>query len=123
VANVERHNAGSATLEQHVGEPAGGGADVETLASSDINVERIERMGELEAATSDVRMIRCDQLDVNVRVDRGTCLARGLAADEDLPGKNQCPCTFTRRREAAFDDELVEAGLGHQWGNLHPLSG
>src|SRR2546427_3884372 len=58
VADVERDHAQRAALDEGVGETAGRGADVERLASLDLNAKRVERMSELDASTADVRMVR-----------------------------------------------------------------
>ena len=78
VADVERDDADGAALEQDVGEAAGGGADVERLASVHGDGKRIERVRELEAAAADVRMIGRNQRDVRQGVDlhaRPSCAA------------------------------------------------
>jgi hypothetical protein len=51
----------------------------------------IEGVRELQAAAADVGMIRRDQLDVRVGVDRGPGLGRRLPGDEDLVRKDQRP--------------------------------
>ena len=64
MTDVERDDPRRAAFEQDVGEAAGGGADVERLASLDGNAEGVERMRELEAAAPDVRMVWRDQYDL-----------------------------------------------------------
>ena len=61
VADVERDDARGAALQQHVGEAAGRGADVERLAPVDGDAEGVERVRELEPAAADVRMIGREQ--------------------------------------------------------------
>ena len=70
VTDVERDDARRAAFEQDVGKAAGGGADIERLASLDGNAEGVERVRELDAAAPDVRMVRSDQSDLGGRVDR-----------------------------------------------------
>ena len=60
VADVERDHPRRAALEQHVGEPAGRGADVERIETGDVDPERVERVGELVPAAGDVRRRRLD---------------------------------------------------------------
>ena len=57
VADVERDHVARAAVEQHVGEAAGRGADVERDAARDVEVKRVERVGELEPAAADPGMI------------------------------------------------------------------
>ena len=49
VADVERDHARRAALQQHVGEPARRGADVEAVEPGRIDAERVERVRELRA--------------------------------------------------------------------------
>ena len=53
VADVERDHAGGAVLEQAVGEPARGGADVDRVPAVELDREQLERVGELLAAARD----------------------------------------------------------------------
>src|SRR5579862_938823 len=55
VADVDRNHAGSAALQEHVGETAGGGADVEAVEARRVQAEGVERVRELLAAARDVR--------------------------------------------------------------------
>ena len=61
VADVERDDARGAALQQHVGEAAGRGADVERLAAGDGDAEGVERVRELQAAAADVGVVRREQ--------------------------------------------------------------
>ena len=75
----------------------------------DGDAEGVERVRELDAAAPDVRMVGRDQRDVGGRVDRRAGLGCGLPVDADLAGEDQRARPLARRREAAFDDELVQA--------------
>ena len=66
VAHVERDHLARAALQQHVGEAAGGRADVERERAGDVDAERVERVRELQPAAADVRMIRHAQRDVGI---------------------------------------------------------
>jgi hypothetical protein len=109
VTDVERDDARRAAFEQDVGEAAGGGADVERLASLDGNAEGVERVRELDAAAPDVRMVWRDQRDLGGRVDLRAGFGLRAPVDADLSGKDQRARPLARRRQATFDDELVQA--------------
>ena len=113
VADVERHDAHGAALQQHVGEAARRCADVQALASADLDVKRIERMRELEAAATGIRVIRRQERDGRLIVDRSAGLGGGSIVDGDLSGQDQCARTFARRSESAFDDELIQTDARH----------
>ncbi len=57
VADVESNHTGRAASEQHVGESARRCADVERLPSVDRDAESVDRVRELDAAASDIRMV------------------------------------------------------------------
>ena len=57
MADVERDDAACATLQEHVGESTGRGANVERIPSIGRNVERVERVGEFQTAAPDVRVV------------------------------------------------------------------
>ena len=75
VAHVERDHARRAALQQHVGEPAGGGADVERVEPGDVDPERVEGVRELVPGARDVRR-RLAHRERRVLVDllAGACL-------------------------------------------------
>ena len=50
VADVHRDHAGNAVLEQAVREAAGGRTDVDRIATVELDLELLERVGELLAA-------------------------------------------------------------------------
>ena len=103
VADVERDDAARAALEQHVGEPAGRGADVERLAAVDGDAECVERMRQLDAAAADVRMVRLLERDRRRHPATGVPgFLRGLAVDQHDAGQNQRARTLARRRQAAL---------------------
>src|SRR5438477_10678592 len=54
VTDVERDHVRGSALEQDVGEPAGGGADVETVPPGRVDRERLERVRELDPPARDV---------------------------------------------------------------------
>ena len=114
VADVERNDANSTALQQDVSEATRRCADVQALAPSDLDVKGVERVRELQAAAPGIGVIRRQESDCRLIVDRGAGLGGGSIVDGDLPGEDQCARTFARRRESAFDDELIETDARHQ---------
>ena len=93
MADVERDHARRAALQQHVGEAAGRGADVERLTRPSTSMrEGVERMRELEPAAADVRMIRLQ------RASRSLSAATAVPAlDDDLPSTWTWPARISAR--------------------------
>ena len=56
-------------------------------------------------------MIRRDELDARVGGDRRAGFRDDLAVDGHLAGEDQRAGALTRRREAAIDDEHIQANL------------
>ena len=109
VADVERDDPRGAALEQDVGEAAGGGADVERLAS-------VDRNPNVSSACASLRPPRptygWSGAMSATSADGSICvpgLRVRLPVDADLAGEDQRARPLARRREAPFDDELIEA--------------
>ncbi len=92
VADVERDDALGAAPEQHVGEAAGGRADVERAATAWIDGERIERVRELHAAAADVGVIGHGKL-----VTRASSATGAPAFDTTWPSTDTCPARISAR--------------------------
>ena len=111
VADVERDHPRGAALQQHVGEAAGRGADVEAVEPGDVEAERVERIRELVSGARDVRRRR---LDLERRVV-GELLA-GLRVPGHEPGHDERLRLGARLGEPALDEQHVEpllhAGTG-----------
>ena len=69
VPDVEGDDLPRAALQQHVGEAASRRADVERVPAGDVDAERLERVGQLQAAAADIRMIRRRQGDLGILGD------------------------------------------------------
>ena len=108
VADVERDDPRRAASEKHVGESAGGRTDVERLSPVDTDVKCVERVGELHPAAADVRVIGCGEADVGVGIHLRARFRLGLSVDADLSGQDQRARPLARRREAAFDNQLIQ---------------
>ena len=55
-------------------------------------------------------------------VDGGARLGGGTIVDGHLPGEDQRTRPLARRRQATFDDELIETDAGHGGSGLIELS-
>src|ERR1035437_1130714 len=114
VADVERDDAGGSSLQQHVGEAAGRGADIEGAAAGGIHGEGLERVRELDAAAADVRMVGHGELDAGIRGGGRAGLRDDLAVYPHLAGEDERTGAFTRRRQPAIEDKCVETGCFRQ---------
>ena len=90
--------------------------DVQADQARGIDLERVERGGELVAAAADVRLALRDRDGRVAGSSRSPGLqvrARGVAlAHPDLAGEDQCLGPRPRLGEAALDEELVQALSG-----------
>src|SRR5215468_12217358 len=108
MADVDRVDAPRAAREQHLGEAAGRGADIEADAAARIEFEMIERGRELHAAARHPRVSRHG-------VQR--CIDRDLVrrpADQDViggdeAGRNRSLRLGTAREQAALDQQAIGA--------------
>ena len=114
VPDVERDHARGAVLQQDVGEAAGGRADVERRDALDAHLKCFERMRELDAAAADPRMIGLAHVDVGGLVDERAGLRHAHAVDVDVARQQHGPRSFSRLRESAGDEQLIESDPGHQ---------
>src|SRR5262245_21790184 len=115
VSHVEGDHFACASLQPHVGEPTGRCADVKRTPTLDADAELVERVGELDPAATDVRMIGCEKVDTTGTIYRGTGLRNDAPVDRHLAGENHRAGPLARSRQTLFDHEDVEAffGLGH----------
>ena len=121
--HVESIDTRRAALQQHVGEAAGRGPDVEADEPVRIDSERVEGGRELVAAAADVRVALLD-LERREGVDE----IAGLAVrSRPVPGPDAHPAgeqeglgPRTRRGQPTVDEKLVEAdAAGSRDGRAH----
>ena len=108
VADVERDHARRAPAEEDVGEAAGRGADVERKTAGHVDPEPVERVRELDAAASDIRMIRLDQRQIRVRINRRAGFGHDFAIHADETSEDQRARAFARRHQAPRDQRRIE---------------
>ena len=95
-----------AALEEHVGEAAGRGAEVEAVEPGRVDAERVERVRELLPGARDVRRRALD-LERRRLVD----LLAGLRVPGHEPGHHERLRLRPALGEATLDEEHVEALL------------
>ena len=110
-ADVERIHARRATLQQHVGEPAGRRPDVEAHETGRIDPEGVQAGGELVATAADVGLGGVD-LDARRRVDQVAGLAivpGGIALPHpDLARQHEGLGATPRLDQPALHEQLIE---------------
>src|SRR5262245_4895160 len=108
--DINRDDAGRASLQQTIGKPAGRCADVEADSVSRFDLEMVERSDQFQTATADKRRRLPDhQLDVNRNHMSG--LVQSLLTAEDLPRKNQRLRLCASVRQPTRHEQLVQALL------------
>ena len=111
VPDVQGNDMARPALEEHIGEAAGGGANVEGHCAGGVDTERVERLHQLQSTATDPGMVGTDHADLGVHVHHGPRLLRAVPTDVDLPGENQGASLL-----AGLDQPLV-----HQQGvEAHP---
>ena len=122
--NVDRVDPGSVPLEQHVTEAPRRRSGIEADETGRIDPERVEGRGELVAPAADVR-IALDEPDREIGIDQvaGLPIEPGAVAGPgpDLAREDQSLRPGAAVRQAALDDELVEAlAAATSVGVAHP---
>jgi hypothetical protein len=110
-ANVHGKNLCRAMLQQTIGEPAGGRAQVERGHSGDIQLKMAQGVFQFVAAAADVFFVRVQGEPV-IGFDGVTGFVAGLGVDTDFSSKNGAFGAFAAFTEAAFNQSLVEACHG-----------
>ena len=97
--------------QQHLGEAAGGGADIEADAAARIEAEMIERGGELHPAARDVRMRR-RRAQRGIDRDLLRRLAHRRVVGGDQPGRDRGLRLGAAVEQAALDQQAIGALAG-----------
>ena len=103
MANVHGVHSRRAVLQQTIGEPAGGRADVEAVEPTRVDAEAVEAVGELLAAPRDVGRQRLDR-----QLRRLVDLLSRLLEPRHEAGHHERLGLRTRLRETPFHEEDVD---------------
>jgi len=98
-------------LQQAVGEPSGGSADIEADLAADIDVPMLQGFLQFESAPADVLQILAQQANLRVRLDGCSCLLYFLAIDQNLAREDQRLRPLARCGDTAFEKKFVEPNL------------
>src|SRR5579872_3825312 len=108
-ADIDRMHAGGAMRQQHVGEAAGRGADIERGAARRVEAEMIECKGELQPAARYPRMVAAGERERRVLIERSAALVDAPACGADQAGENQGLRLGPAFGEPLLDQQLVGA--------------
>src|SRR5262249_2202498 len=117
VADVEPDHARCTALEEDVREAARRGADVDAVEAGRVDAETVEPVRELLSAARDVRRRGLD-LELGALVH----LLAGLVVTVDEAGEHERLGLRARLREAALDEQDVEAFLHRSRYPVSPRS-
>src|SRR3954447_9370244 len=104
--DVERDHSRSAALQEDVGEAAGGRADVEAVETGGVDVQTVEAVRELLAATGDVL-----RAAVHAQLGAFVDLLAGLVVARDAAGHDERLRLRARFRQTTLDERNVDAFL------------
>ncbi len=108
VPDIDGIDASRAALQQHVGEAAGRGADVEGDGTGGVDAEMVERMGELDAAARHPGMIAPAQFERRFGGDADARLVEPAIAAPHRAGENQRLRLGAAVGKAALDQERIK---------------
>ena len=95
ITRIYRDHAGGAMLQQAIGEPAGGSADIETDLILDIDLPVFEGALQFESATADVFQIFAEQADCGFRFHLRAGFFELLVVDQNFPRENESLGAFS----------------------------
>lgn len=101
VTHVDGDDVGGASLEETVGEAPGRSAEIEASQGADVDAEVVERAGELDAPSRDVRVIGRAEVDDRVVRDERARLVDPLPGHADVAREHQRLGARSRRGEAS----------------------
>ena len=111
-ASVDSGYVGGSALQKTVSKATGGGADVETGSTSDVDFPVVERGLKFETASADEGHVVAEEADGGVGRDGSTGLVDFLFVDEDAAGKDEGASTFAALYQAPVNKEDVDADFG-----------
>ena len=111
-AHIDGDDGDSATLQEAIGEAAGGGANVEAAEAVRLDAEGVEGGFELAAAAADVGL-DLGEVERRAFVEHGGGFHEGERSAAGAPGHDQPPGGLARLGEAPVDEQLVGANASH----------
>ena len=94
-----------AALQQAVGKAAGGGADVETDSTGDVDLPVVEGGLKLESAAADVGHVVAEETDSGIRCDGSARFVDFLFVDEHATGKDKGTGALAALHQASVDEQ------------------
>ncbi len=116
---IDREHARRAPTEEDIGEPAGRTADVHRGGAHGIEPEVIERMGKLDPAARNPRVVAPADFDRGTGGEQLAGLGDLALARKDQPGQDQSLGAGAAFGQPALGHELVGADLGGFGGIDH----
>ena len=110
-ADINGVNPDCAARQQHVGETAGRGADIERERAAGIGGEMVEREGKLQPAARYPGMVAAGERERGVLVERCAGLVDPAASGTDEAGQDQRLRLGPAFREPLLDQQLVGPAL------------
>ncbi len=111
-ADIDSEDRDRAMLEEAIGEPSCGRAEVQAGEPGDIDGEVGEGVFELEAAATDV-LFAFDELDRCLGVEEGGGFDEGLSADAGTAGHDQAAGALAGIGETTLNEEDIGSDTRH----------
>ena len=112
-AGIDRIDTGGAAAEQHIGEAAGGGADIDGDRASHVPAEMGKTVIELDAAARHPGMVTPLHLQRRIRGQRVAGLGDLAVTGKHQAGHHQRLRAGTAFNQPAFHQQLIDARLHH----------
>ncbi len=113
MANIDRPHFFCSMPEQTIGEPAGGGTEVEAYFARGVDTEFLQGVFKLYSATGNVRVVFSFNCDYGVvRNHRSGFICR-LIANHDLAGHDKGLSLLTALGKASFSKKYVQPLFRH----------
>src|ERR1035438_2046729 len=111
ITGVDRNHLRGAMLQHAVAESAGGGADVKTHLTVEIDPPVLQSFLKFEAAPADVTQIVAEQAKRRGGVDGSPGFVNLLLVDQSFAGEIARWRAFARGRQATLHQQFVETRL------------
>ncbi len=107
VAGIHANDACRPMLQKAIGEPAGGGAYVQTYPSGNLNFPVIQCLLQLEAAAAHIFEIFAKNADLRVILDGSAGFFNFLAIHQNFSSQNERLGALAGRSNATLKEQLV----------------